>query len=306
MHTQKKNRCAYALVTAAYNEEETIRGAIESVIGQTIKPVRWVVVSDGSFDLTDDIVRSYASRHEFMRFVRIERAPGRSFGSKVAAIRIGSRLLEDVNFDFLGNLDADVSVDPTYFSELMAQFDNSPRLGVAGGFVCEDFGRGFESRMSNRTYSVAHAAQLVTRECYEAIGGYAILEYGGEDWHAQTSAKMKGWDAVALPDLKIYHHRHTGAADNLIRHKFRQGRMDYSLGSGFLFETLKCLHRFRESPLIVGGTARLFGFLWACAHRDKRPVSNDFVEFLRREQAQKIVSLFRFGSSGESVEFDDN
>jgi hypothetical protein len=220
--------------------------------------------------------------------MRVARRPGRSFGSKVRALRAGNEFLKDVPYDFVGNLDADVSVLPSYFEDLIAHFDLRPSLGLAGGFVVEETHGTFRDRSQNRIYSVAHAAQLVRRECYEAIGGYAILEYGGEDWHAQTCAKIKGWEVEAFPPLKIFHHRHTGEADNLVRHKFRQGRMDYSFGSDPLFEIFKCVQRIPEKPFVFGSAARIAGFFWSLVCRDERPVSGEFIEFLRREQKQKI------------------
>jgi glycosyltransferase involved in cell wall biosynthesis len=278
----------YCLMTAAYNEEENIVRTIDSVLSQTLLPKRWVIVSDGSVDRTDEIVNTYADKHDFIRFLRMKRAPGRSFGRKVLALRAGCELLGDLKFDFIGNLDADVSVEATYFEDLMARFESNPSLGIVGGFVCEQSDGEFRSRRANRVHSVAHAAQLVRRECYEAIGGYAVLEYGGEDWYAQVSAQIKGWTVAAYPELKILHHRHTGEADNLVRHKFRQGRMDYSFGSDALFEVLKCLQRVPEKPFIIGSSARLMGFFWSYIRRDQRPVSDEFVAFLRKEQKQKI------------------
>jgi glycosyltransferase involved in cell wall biosynthesis len=288
----------YVLMTAAYNEEENIGKTIESVLAQTRLPKRWAIVSDGSSDRTDEIVQDYAKQHDFIRFLRMMRSPGRSFGAKVLALRSASKLLEDVSFEFIGNLDADITLESTYFEHLIARFDGSPRLGLAGGFVQEKEGESYQSRRSNRVYSVAHAAQLVRRECFEGIGGYAVLEYGGEDWHAQISAGMKGWTAQAFPELPVFHHRRTGEADNLVRHKFRQGRMDYSFGSDPVFETLKCLERIPERPVLIGALARLAGFGWACARRDRRPVSAEFISFLRKEQRAKLKSLFRRGAQG--------
>jgi glycosyltransferase involved in cell wall biosynthesis len=281
----------YVLVTAAYNEEANIAKTIECVVSQTLMPNRWIIVSDGSVDRTDEIVQEYANQYRFIRFVRITRQPGRSFGSKVRALHVGNELLTDITYGFIGNLDADVSVAASYFEDLIARFDVRPSLGLAGGFVVEEVNGEFRDRRQNRIYSIAHAAQLVRRECYEAIGGYAILEYGGEDWHAQTSAKMRGWEARAFPELKIFHYRHTGEADNLIRHRFRQGRMDFSFGSDPLFETFKCALRLPEKPVVIGCVARLSGFFWSWICKDERPVSNEFVDFLRREQKQKISSL---------------
>jgi len=293
----KPNSCRYVLVTAAYNEEANIAKTIQSVVCQSLLPGTWVIVSDGSTDGTEEIIKNYAEKHGFIRFLRVTRRPGRSFGSKVRALRAGNELLQGIDPDFIGNLDADVSVEPTYFESLIEHFETRPALGIAGGFVFEETDREFRSRRSNRSYSVAHAAQLVRRECYEAIGGYAVLEYGGEDWHAQICARMKGWEAEAFPELKIYHHRHTGEADNLIRHKFRQGRMDYSFGSDMLFEILKCLTRLPEKPFLAGSLARLVGYFWSGVCRDPRPVSNEFVSFLRREQKEKILAFLK-GSLG--------
>src|ERR1035441_8324877 len=283
--------CGYVLLTAAYNEEVNIEKAIDSVLSQTLLPTLWVIVSDGSIDRTDEIVQRYANKNSFMRFLRVVRAPGRSFGSKVRALHAGNALLNDVSYEFIGNLDADVSVPASYFENLISRFAERPLLGLAGGFVVEESNGEFRDRAQNRVYSVAHAAQIVRRECYEAIGGYAVLEHGGEDWHAQTCAKMKGWEVEAFPDLKVFHHRHTGEADNLLRHKFRQGKMDYSFGSHPLFEILKCMGQIPTKPILLCSLTRLSGFTWSWICQDAKPVSDEFVSYLRAEQKQKISGL---------------
>ena len=279
---------SYVLMTAAYNEEENIEKTIESVLLQTLLPTRWVIVSDGSVDRTNEIVRKYEKTHSFMRFLQVERVPGRSFGSKVRALRAGSDLLKGATYDFIGNLDADVSVAPSYFEDLISRLVERPSLGLAAGFVVEEVEGEFRDRSQNRVYSVPHAAQLVRRECYETLGGYAVLEHGGEDWHAQTCAKMKGWEVEAFPELKIFHHRHTGEGDNVFRDRFRQGRLAYSLGSDPLFEIVKSLGRLTEKPFIIGSMTKLAGFGWSWICRDQRPVSKDFIVFLRGEQRARL------------------
>lgn len=292
----------YVLMTAAHNEEATIEGTIKSIVSQTILPERWVIVSDASSDKTDDIIQEYAQRFSFIRFLRMTRQPGRNFRSKVLALQSGSKLLGGCQFSFIGNVDADVSLEPSYFQDLLAQFERRPRLGLAGGFFFEEEGGVFKSRKGNHTYSVTHAAQLVRRECYEAIGGYAVLEYGGEDWHAETSARMNGWEIEAFPTLKIFHHRHTGEGGNLIRYKFRQGRMDYAFGSDARFEILKCLLRVPDKPFLIGCLARLIGFTWSSIRQDQRPVSDEFVAFMRNEQKARLAALFKRAHVGASKE----
>jgi glycosyltransferase involved in cell wall biosynthesis len=282
-------------MTAAYNEEASIERTIKSVLAQTLPPRRWVIASDGSSDRTDEIVDHYAQNCPFIRFLRVARAPGRSFSSKVMALRKGSSLLDSVTFDFIGNLDADITVDQSYFRDLIAKFDERPRLGLAGGFVFEEKDGQFQNRGLNRVYAVSHAAQLVRRQCYEVIGGYAVLEYGGEDWHAQVCARMNGWEAEAFPELRIYHHRHTGEGGNLLGYKFRQGKMSYGFGSDPAFEILKFVQNVSEKPFLVGGAARLMGFSWSFVTRETRPVSDEFIAFVRSGQRRKVLSLFGNG-----------
>jgi hypothetical protein len=164
-------------------------------------------------------------------------------------------------------------------------------LGLASGFVHEDNGTGFLSRWFNSANNVPHAAQLVRRECYEAIGGYAVLKYGGEDWYAQTCAKMKGWTVESIPQLKIFHHRHTGASSRPVRNAFRLGRLDYSFGSDPLFEVVKCIRKAKDKPRVVGSAIRLLGFAWCYLSGEEKAVPNEFAAFLRKEQRSRIFSV---------------
>jgi glycosyltransferase involved in cell wall biosynthesis len=288
-------------MTAAHNEEAFIEKTITSVLAQTALPKRWVVVSDGSTDNTNQIVESYAGQHEFIRFLKLTRPVGRNFGSKGIALQEGCKLLEGISFEFVGNIDADVAVEPHYFERLMGYFERDPQLGLAAGFVYEEQDDEFRSRAANRVDSVPHAAQLVRRACYEAIGGYSVFKHGGEDWYAQQCAKMNGWHAEAIPALKLFHKRPTGAASNLLRHQFRLGRLDYSFGSAPVFEFLKCALRVSEKPWLLGSVTRFLGFAWSGIMREKRPVSREFIAFLRKEQWAKVAGIFH-GTGREVLE----
>jgi len=293
MQPARENNRSYVLMTAAHNEEAFIEKTIASVLAQTVLPKRWVIVSDGSTDGTDEIVESYAKQHEFICFLKLTRPAGRSFGSKGTALQKGCKLLEGISFEFIGNVDADVAVGPSYFEILIDHFERDRALGIAAGFIYEEQDGEFRSRAANRIDSVPHAAQLVRRECYQAIGGYSVFKYGGEDWYAQQCAKMNGWHAEAIPALKVFHERHTGAADNLLRHHFRLGRLDYSFGSDPVFEFLKCALRVSGKPWFLGAVTRFLGFAWSAISTEKRPVSKEFVDFLRKEQRAKVLGVFR-------------
>jgi glycosyltransferase involved in cell wall biosynthesis len=123
-------RPRYVLVTAAYNEERHIADTLRCVASQSVLPHRWVIVSDGSTDRTDEIVVEWAKRHPFIDFVRVDRSAKHSFSAKVHALRQGFARVADLEDDFIGVLDADVSLEPDYFQRLLEHFANEPRLGI--------------------------------------------------------------------------------------------------------------------------------------------------------------------------------
>src|SRR5690349_20423235 len=82
----------YVLVTPARNEEAYLEKTIQSIVAQTIPPQKWVIVSDGSVDRTDEIARSYASRYPFIQLERVGepvQKGKKDFGAKVRAFRAG-------------------------------------------------------------------------------------------------------------------------------------------------------------------------------------------------------------------------
>lgn len=278
----------YAIVTAAYNEEAHIERVIQSVVAQTVLPVRWVIVSDGSTDRTDAIVGEYATQHNFIRLCRTAEAHDRNFAAQVAAIQGGMEQIKGLSCGFVGNLDADVSFGPQYFAQVLERFARDPRLGLAGGYICELVRGEWSPRRTNRPDSVAHAVQLFRRECFEGIGGYVALPYGGPDWHAEVRCRMGGWRVESFSDIWVHHHRPTGSAGGQLRGWYRQGLMDFSLGSHPVFEAAKILRRVRSRPYVLGALARLWGFVWGGCSGKKRAVPDEFVAFLRREQMDRV------------------
>ncbi|HXM03773.1 MAG TPA: glycosyltransferase family 2 protein, partial [Chthoniobacterales bacterium] len=288
----KHNR-SYVLVTAAHNEEAFIRKTLAAVTTQTTLPKRWVIVSDASTDGTDEIVKDYARRFEFLQLLRIGERHEHNFGSKVRALNAGLAELKEDDYEFIGILDADVSFEPFYFATLLERFERDPVLGLAGGSVHEARDGNFAPRPDNSSRSVAGAIQLFRRECQETFGDFLALKYGGEDWFAEIMAKINGWGVETFPELTVLHLKPTGiAAASRLRYYYRQGLMDYALGSDPFFEVFKCLRRFGGRPYILGALSRFSGFVLASCRREKRPVTREFIEYLRSEQKSRMRDLF--------------
>ena len=277
----------YVVLTAAFNEEEFIEETIKSVLAQVVPPSFWVIVSDGSTDRTDEIVQRYAMRYPFILFVRRNRDHNRGFASKVVALRTGLQCLELKRTRFIAHLDADVSLSPCYFRDLLRKFEEDPTLGIAGGWYAEKVGSEFRPALGSSLASVPGCTQMFRRECYEDIGGLLPIEYGGEDWYAELMARKCGWRVRSFSELRVHHLRRIGTASNALRYCYHQGLADFSLGSHPLFEVAKVARRITWQPYVLGALARLLGFL--IGHiGGKRMVPPDFVSFLRREQVSRL------------------
>lgn len=284
---------SYVLITAAHNEEKYIEETLRGVLAQTVPPLKWIIVSDASNDRTDAIVATCAHSNPQIELLRLEGGHSHSFAAKADCINAAYERLGTLNHAFVGILDADVTVPPEYYESLMDRCKAESDLGVTGGYIYEKTNGVFTVRPANRPYSVAGAAQFFRRDCYEAIGGIIPLPYGGIDWRAEMSAQMLGWTVHAIPDLRLLHHRRTGGANHPLRSRFKEGRKDYSLGSLPSFELVKCLGRVAERPVLAGSLARLAGFAWSALRFEKRPVSPEFVRFVRRSQRRRLLSAFR-------------
>ncbi len=284
----------YVLITAARNEEGYVRFPAEAVISQTLRPRQWIVVSDGSTDGTDDIIKNYTAEWNFIQLLHRGEGDGQfDFASKVSALKAGYERLKNTDYDFIGHLDADVSFEPDYYERLLTKFRDNPRLGLAGGFIYESYGGRFQSRPMNTSRSVAGAVQLFRRRCYEDVGTMVPFTMGGEDAYVEAMARMKGWHVEAFPDIKVYHHRRSTTARGVIREFFLYGVMDYALGNHPLFEILKGISRIKERPLVAAALLRMSGFAWSYISRLKRPVSAEFIRHVRHEQVDLVKARVR-------------
>lgn len=281
----------YVLITPARNEEEYIEKTIKAVISQTILPIKWVIVSDGSTDRTEEIVCQYAKQHDFIDSVSTSSGEGRNFGSKAKAVEFGYQRLKQFEYEYVGNLDADISFDSDYYEKVFHKFQENDKLGIAGGVRYDWYKGRFRLQRCARN-SVGGPFQLFRRNCYEAIGGYMPLKYGGIDAVAEIMARQHGWKVRSFPEIKVYHYRRTGTATgNVLTARFRDGAQDYAIGYHPLFEILRVLRNIIRSPVLLGSLLWMYGYIYAASCRYERPVSDDFVRYLRSEQLKRIWSL---------------
>jgi glycosyltransferase involved in cell wall biosynthesis len=286
------NLPGYILITPARNEASFIELTLKSVVSQTVRPLRWIIVSDGSTDGTDDIVAKYAAAHSWITLVRLGERTERNFAGKVYAFNSGYALTAGLEYGVIGNLDADVSFDEDYYRFLLTKFVENKALGVVG----TPFREG-NFQYDYRFTSVEHVSgqcQLFRRECFEDIGGYIPRKIGGIDLVAVISARMKGWQTRSYEDKLFIHHRKMSTANqSALKVPFVGGKVDYILGSHPVWELCRCLYQATRPPVGIGGVLRLAGYTWAMVSRAQIQVPRDLVEFRRKEQMERLTKFSR-------------
>src|SRR5437667_10805748 len=282
----------YVLITPAHNEERFITKTLESMAAQTLLPERWIIVNDGSVDKTADIAADYAQRFPWIQLVHRSPRLDRHFGAKVHAFNAGLERVGSIDFDVIGNLDADISFDPEYLSFLMRKFSEDSKLGVTGTPFTEDGGYDTARDSFEGENHVAGGCQLFRRQCFQEIGGYVPNAAGGIDWIAVTTARMKGWKTRSFPEKRFHHYRTLGTAEKSNwAASFSYGEKDYYLGGSPLWQLFRVVYRTTKQP--VEGAALLTGYGWAATRRMRRPVSRELMRFHRREQMHKLRAIVR-------------
>ena len=286
------NLLSYVLITPARNEADFIELTLNSVVAQTVRPVKWVIVSDGSTDGTDDIVRKYAAEFPWIKLVQMPERRERHFAGKALAVNIGQKTLVELRYDIIGNLDADVSFDPGYFAFLMDRFAENPKLGVGGTAFREgDLSYNYEFVGIEH---VSGMCQMFRRECFEAIGGYPAIPSGGIDLIAVLSARSKGWETRTFVERSFIHHRSQGGALHTgLRERLYMGRKDYLLGNHPVWEIFRSLYQMKHKPYVIGGILVLGSYLWNLLRGVEKTIPEELMILRRNEQMTRLKSMLQ-------------
>jgi poly-beta-1,6-N-acetyl-D-glucosamine synthase len=283
---------SFVIVSPARNEAQFIELTLQSVVAQNLLPMRWVIVSDGSTDATDEIVTRYASQYSWIQLVRMPERQKRDFAGKVHAFNAGYAQVQNLSYDVIVSLDADISFDSEYFSFLLEKLQADPALGLVGTPFQETTGQVYDYRFVSIEH-VSGACQVFRRECFQAIGGYLPIKGGSIDHVAVISARMKGWKTQTFTEKVCLHHRKMGTAQRgVLASKFKLGIKDHAVGNHPMWEIFRIGYQMTQPPRCIGALALGSGYFSASVRRNARPVPQELVRFHRQEQMQRLRKFF--------------
>ena len=210
-HIENRGLSRVTIVMPAFNAESTIRDSIKSVQKQTVKNWSLLVIDDGSFDRTADIVRGLSLADHRIRLL------SRDHAGLCAALNAG---LEAAETDVIARLDADdlwaeqhlerqfsfwadhreSPVIGTWGSRINVRGERISKLIVGPSTLAE-----YEEQMASGTpIYLIHSSVLALRRALLDQGGYREQEHPAEDVHLWTRIARTN-PVLAIPeDLTCY------------------------------------------------------------------------------------------------------
>ncbi|SRR5579883_323712 len=274
-------------ITPARDEAALLPGLISSMISQSHRPERWIVIDDGSADRTAEIIDSAAKAYPWIEPHHLPRNRPRAAGGESVIMQF-LPASEWQTWDFLLRLDADLSFAPDFIEKLLIEFQLDPKLGVAGPILLERDGPSWRP-IKVPTFHVRGAAKMYSRQCFSAIGG---LQPGlGWDTIDELQAMMFGFHSRHFPHIYAYHHRPQGSANSLWRARLAAGRAAYYAGYSPLFLFARAMSHLFTPPRVLGTVAMLIGYFEGFVKRAPRAASPELVRFVRRQQLRRLLML---------------
>ena len=267
-----------------------MRETLDTVIAQSIRPAKWVIVDDGSTDETPQILAEYARRHDWIQIVTRRDRGKRAVGPGVIeAFYAGYESINPDDYDFLCKLDLDLRLPPQYFEILMERMTANPRIATCSGKSYIDNGGGlaFERHSDDTSLGMTKFYRV---SCFKAIGGFVReVMWDGIDCHL---CRMKGWIACSWdePELRFIHLRPMGSSQQSIyTGRMRHGFGQYFMGTGFLYMFASAISRLNQKPYVLGSLAMLWGWLASALQGKPRFDEPGFRQFLRRYQWRALI-----------------
>jgi len=280
----------YVLISPCRNEADYMRQTLDTVIAQSVRPAKWIIVDDGSTDETPGILQEYSQRHDWIEVVTRTDRGHRAVGPGVIeAFYAGYESIDPDSYDYLCKLDLDLRLPPRYFERLMERMDANPKIATCSGkSYFEKEGSLVYERHSDETS--LGMTKFYRVSCFKEIGGFVReVMWDGIDCHR---CRMMGWIACSWdePELRFVHLRPVGSSQKgIYTGRMRHGYGQYFMGTGFIYMAVSAVNRMVDKPYVLGGLAMLWGWLKSALQGKPRYGDPEFRKFLRRYQRRALL-----------------
>jgi cellulose synthase/poly-beta-1,6-N-acetylglucosamine synthase-like glycosyltransferase len=280
----------YSIITAARNEEKYIFKTLESVVKQSLLPIEWIIINDGSTDKTSELIASYAVQYPWIVQVDLVdfKPEIKSTGGRISHIlNIAARALKS-DYDIIAKLDADIEFNASFIEKLLAEFSKNEKLGIASGHLI------FEGKKESVDYNgntIRGAVMLIRKEVFREINGFFETKGSGEDTIMSIAARYYGWTTKTFP-VYFNHLKSEGTRHSLFYESYITGFYKGSIPYRFDYFLLTQFKYIVKKPFLVGSFFQISGYLYSRFIEQYKPFP-EYVKFqLQKEQIRLIKTEF--------------
>lgn len=280
----------YFIITPTKNEENNLPNLIQFIEVQTIKPVLWVIVDESS-DNTVEMIKGLTEKYRWVKSIFLKNKEGYLGINYGIACKSGFDFAieyckqQGIEYEYLGLVDADATIEKDLFEKLMVEFEKDPELGIASGVERWNISGKLVDVNMNEDLPMG-PARMWRKRCFEETDGYQAVT--ATDSVSNAKAKIKGWKTKQFRHLTVITRR-TATAGGYWKGFAQNGRDSYFLNYHPLIIILKALKYFFNKPH-YHGIALLFGY-FSCVVCNKSKISDHELQYYFRHT--KTREIFR-------------
>ncbi|KKG86213.1 hypothetical protein DU57_02590 [Methanosarcina mazei] len=297
---------SYVLITPVKNEAKFLYTLANCIVNQTILPKVWVIVDGNSSDNSVEIIHELCRTYQWIHLKKQETITKQKNHLNFSyGVYEGYEFIKDtciksnLNYDFVGKIDADIILPTDFFEKLITEFINDPFLGVASGVsydLKENDLINYDNLNLKKCVKKNYLPQelpdkrLYRRECLENVGGFPLSKYS-PDTVLLTKIKLRGWDIKTFDNVYVCNLRDdTGTERNLWKSSKSYGNNRYYLDYSPLLVLANALYLAAKKPYYPG-FSYLFGYISSCLRRDEKIEDLEIRNYFRCKRLKEIMGI---------------
>lgn len=281
----------FLVVIPAYNEEAFIESCLDSLLHQTIKPQKIVVVDDSSTDSTLQVLEKF-SNHTLIEILASNTNSIHQPGAKVVnAFKRGLELVLLEDYDIICKFDADLEFPTNYLESLNNSFLENQSLGLCGGVCSVKKGEKWVPETLTNLDHVRGALKAYRYTAFKEISG--LNSQMGWDTADEFKLRFKKWHVQVLDHLHVKHKKSTGASYSITYFK-KQGKVFHALRYDVFLLCIAALKLSFSAGRIFGFFQCVYSYFNSKALKIPYLLNAQEGSFLRKYRYRAILKKIRF------------
>ncbi len=284
---QESEHLRFVIIIPAYNESENIGQCLDSLLRQSHKAKKIIVVDDGSTDNTAQIIQDYALKYNGLESVSTKAESRHEPGAKVInAFKKGLDTINLNEFDIICKFDADLEFPEYYLEHLNKHFLSDAEIGLCSGVCSVLKNNEWQTEKLTNSDHVRGALKAYKVEAFEDISG--LLSQMGWDTADEFKLRYRNWKVKVDESLIVKHFKPTAAFYKDEFYK-KQGEVFFALRYGFFLTFIAALKIAYKRHQIFKFLLALESYISAGLNKTDYLLSREEGIYLRKYRWQRFL-----------------